>query len=449
MDPQIQAAIDAAVQAALAAQAAAPPVQVQPPQPVATVFALSPALVNNVALIDYSTTQGAKLYKSAIETLRSEKFDLDTKSLKAFLGSLKDRSRAMGWQVILEIPADAAQDVNVGLRSLLTQYGQISLDQIRAHAEIYINARSRAAQESMLLYECLMNSLSKAGINKVSVWENDYTVNGLPSGPMLLKVILRESHIDTRATVRHIRAKLSKMSSYLPTINNDIPAFNRYVMDLMDDLHARGETTEDLLANLFEAYKSVNDKDFVAFIKRKEEDFDMGADIDTHQLMHLAQNKYKVLVDEKKWTAPSKEEEKIIALEAKISKLTLKPGKPTPGGGSPPGKRSDKPGVSQGGGGKSREKPAWMTKPPNPKDKKKHKVVDKKDYWWCPNHKSWCRHKPEECQGVNAPGTTGNSDHKPSYPKTSYPTPKKNSDSRKLKLTNALEAIHDDEGSDE
>jgi len=35
--------------------------------------------------------------------------------------------------------------------------------------------------------------------------------------------------------------------------------FNEHVKDLMDSLYARGQTTEDLLANLFKAYKAVKD----------------------------------------------------------------------------------------------------------------------------------------------------------------------------------------------
>lgn len=436
MDPAIQAAIDAAVQNALAAAAQGVPNQVAPTgAPVAQPFALTPALAYNDA-IDYSTSHGAKLYKMATEPLRTEKFDVDPKSVKMFLSALKDRARSMGWTTILEIPEDAELDLHSKLRSLITQYGQITLEQIRAHANVYIAQQARCAQDSMQLYHCLMNSLSKTGLNKVTVWEEDYTIGQLPSGPMLLKVILRESHIDTRATVRHIRAKLSQMATYLPTVNNDIPAFNRYVMELIDDLNARGETTQDLLSNLFEAYKSVNDKEFVAFIKRKEEDFDLGEEIDEHKLMQLAQNKYKVLVDEKKWSAPSKEEEKIIALEAKIAQLSKRPESSHALRGSGGDKRRQTSRSnsknSYSGNRKPLDRPAWMLKPPSNNEKGKKKTVDNKDYWWCPHHRCWCRHKPSECKGVNT---------HPAAPGATTTTTITNNKNRKLRLANALETV--------
>jgi hypothetical protein len=91
---------------------------------------------------------------------------------------------------------------------------------------------------------------------------------------------VRESHIDTRATVRHIRAKLSSLKEYLPTINYNIIEFNVYVRQLVQSLNARGEKIEDLLPNLFEAYKVAKDKDFINYIKFKENDYNEGQDVD-------------------------------------------------------------------------------------------------------------------------------------------------------------------------
>jgi len=62
----------------------------------------------------------------------------------------------------------------------------------------------------------------------------------------------------------HIQAKLSTLDSYIMTIRCDITKFNAYVKDLIDSLTARGEMTQDLLANLFKAYKAVTDYEFVS-----------------------------------------------------------------------------------------------------------------------------------------------------------------------------------------
>ena len=51
-----------------------------------------------------------------------------------------------------------------------------------------------------------------------------------------------------------IRTKLSNLDEYLIETDNDILKFNNHVRMLMDSLTARGETTQDLLTNLFKAY---------------------------------------------------------------------------------------------------------------------------------------------------------------------------------------------------
>jgi len=81
-----------------------------------------------------------------------------------------------------------------------------------------------------------------------------------------------------------------------------------------------------------------------------------------------------------------------------------------------------------------------MTKPPTGKDKHKKKTVDKKDYWWCPNHNSWTRHKPSECRGVNTLALAS-SDATPS----STSTGNTSGFERGLRLANALEAVTQDE----
>lgn len=90
---------------------------------------------------------------------------------------------------------------------------------------------NRAAQDSYMIYHRLLNSLSKESKVKVQIWENEYIVENddgtrVPSGNLLLKVIIRESHLDTNATTQSIRTKLSNLDGYINTINNDVSNFN-------------------------------------------------------------------------------------------------------------------------------------------------------------------------------------------------------------------------------
>ena len=233
--------------------------------------------------------------------------------------------------------------------------------------------------------------------------------------------------------MRHIRDKLSSLDLYLPTIGHDIVKFNAYVKDLLDSLNARGETTHDLLSNVFKAYKSTSDKTFVEYIRKKEDQYDEGDDIDVDLLMLQAGNKYKTMVQQGTWAAPSAEEEKIIALESKIQQLQKSSSKK--------GKKNSQPkGKAKKDSGKSRtKKPDWMTKEPAPHEMNKSKKVNNREYWWCKTHKSWCRHKDSECKGLGIK-MPQNKDKSPS-PNAS----KSDSEKQRLKLSSALETVMEEE----
>ena len=159
-----------------------------------------------------------------------------------------------------------------------------------------------------------MASLLKEGKRKILVWEDQYNLNGLGSGNLLLKIIVQESHLDTNATSSSIRTKLMDLDKYLPTIGHDIVKFNTYVKRLIDGLRSRGETTQDLLVNLFKGYMSCSDKEFVQYVKRKQDAFEEGATIEPDQLMKNAADKFKTLLQRGSWNAPDANEEKILAL---------------------------------------------------------------------------------------------------------------------------------------
>ncbi len=114
---------------------------------------------------------------------------------------------------------------------------------------------------------------------------------------MLLKIILRESHIDTNVTVSHIRTQLSFLDTYLRRIGHDIRRMNDYVTSLRDALMARGETSNDLFVNLFKGCKAASDCCFIAYMEKKKEDYKDGSlSITPQQLMTLVKNRHEVLV---------------------------------------------------------------------------------------------------------------------------------------------------------
>lgn len=120
-----------------------------------------------------------------------------------------------------------------------------------------------------------MASLSSEAKKKVLIWSDQYQIEvdgGRFNGVALLKVIIRESHLDTNATTNQIRTKLSSLDTYVTTVNNDIGKVNQYVKLLVQSLAVRNHTTSDLLINLFKGYGAVSDEAFRAWLVRKQDD---------------------------------------------------------------------------------------------------------------------------------------------------------------------------------
>lgn len=75
-------------------------------------------------------------------------------------------------------------------------------------------------------HQCLMNSITKEAKYVITIWSDNYHINGIPSGNLLIRIIIRESHIDTHATKGAICTKLRNLDVYMATVNSDIAAFN-------------------------------------------------------------------------------------------------------------------------------------------------------------------------------------------------------------------------------
>ena len=373
-----------------------------PPEPI---FALSPALATR-GIIDYNSRTGERIYTSATKELDATKYDGEAQGLMPFLELLEERTTNFGWdKSIMLIPMR-----NGDSKNLLMEYGTITLEQIREHEESYIATQSRNAQDANLLYECIMTSISSECKAKLTIWKCEYRCMNLPSGNLLLKVLIRECHLDTNATVGGIRNRLSALDTYLPTVGYNITKFNMYVKNLVDQLRARGEYTNDLLINLFKGYLSATDKSFTTYIEKKLEAYEEGQDMSADQLMLWARNKYDLLLDKGTWNAPTEQEEKIIALQAQVKEMAKKlsekkSSQPTKNKSS----KSSSTATDKKKKSKRIEKPAWFTE--KPADVTKKVTWNNREWNWCGKDtggkcESYVIHKPSECKGLKRPTTT-------------------------------------------
>jgi hypothetical protein len=89
-----------------------------------------------------------------------------------------------------------------------------------------------------------------------------------------------------------IRARLSSLDTKIAKLQDNIIDLNMFVQTNKAALIARGETTDDLMVNLFKGYKKCWDKQFITWINAKEDAYNEGTAITTDELTELAKNKY-------------------------------------------------------------------------------------------------------------------------------------------------------------
>jgi len=207
--------------------------------------------------LDYSTTQSIKFYNKGVEKLPGEAFN--GKLLLTWLIQIQDKANMFTWTLILTIKG-----------KLLTQnFTKITMEDVRAYAQAYQDRRSREAQNSEILIQCLKASITRTVYNKVYLQREKYiilrknTLEQVENGVCFLKTIIDNYHSNTRSSTKQIRKQLATLNHYMRMVaKGDVSKLCEYTRELMFELTAAGETTNDLLENLIEALKEAPDSNF-------------------------------------------------------------------------------------------------------------------------------------------------------------------------------------------
>ena len=85
--------------------------------------------------------------------------------------------------------------------------------------------------------------------------------------------MIRKSHVDTNATTSHILTQLGYIDKIVVDLKSNIVKVNEKVKASVEKLAARGETTSHLLNDLFKGYNVASDKGFVAYIRKKRDEY--------------------------------------------------------------------------------------------------------------------------------------------------------------------------------
>jgi hypothetical protein len=105
--------------------------------------------------LDYTTTQSIKFYNKGCEKLPGEAFN--GKLLLTWLIQVQDKAKMFTWTPILTIKG----------KLLTKQFSELTMEEVRAHAQKYQDRSSREAQNSEMLIQCFKASITRTVYNKV------------------------------------------------------------------------------------------------------------------------------------------------------------------------------------------------------------------------------------------------------------------------------------------
>ena len=363
--------------------------------------------------LDYTTTQSIKFYNKGCEKLPGEAFN--GKLLLTWLVQVQDKARMFTWIPILTIKG----------KLLTQQFADLSMDEVRTHAQIYQDKSSREAQNSEMLIHCLKASISRTVYNKVYLQRSKYIIyrdkthEPIEDGVCFLKTIIDNYHSNTRSSTKQIRKQMAQLNYYMRNVaKGDVSKLCEHTRELSYELNAAGETTNNLLANLIEALKEAPDTNFQRWLGNqvdlwsmrkidwKEDGSDLMEDAETYYLEAINTHKWGKrahkqevqyafeAVESEVETEVEKEKSKVQSYEDTIKALTTQlqeyaTAYTAKWSGSPQ-ENLDK-------------KWAWKRTPPKagePSCKKVHADGKSKTYYWCPYHNQWTIHTPAECRKV-------------------------------------------------
>ena len=416
---QAAPAMGQAATAAANAAAAIQPVPVQPPEnpaEAAVLFVRTPLGSGTALVMDLNTKEGRKQYKDAAVSIFpvTEKFDVEPNKFQMFIDLLHSRVKDLG---MLDEGGNLMVPKAGGLPiDSVADYGRTTMEDVVAWETTFINTPSRNNQNSKLLYDLIINSLSVQGFQRVGVWKHQFKVNGQESGGALLKVVVRESYLDSNATESTIRLNLSNLDDYIRDNGTDLVAFNAYVQSQLDGLAARGCHTTELKVNLFKGYKAVKDDNFLAYLQIiQNADEDGTVPMDAPLLMLKAVNFYKNKLTRNEWEQQSESKKDILALRTEVNTLKKGKGKDRKAGTESTKNSAETKGKKSGHKGQRKarttdkpEKPTWLEQHIKPKSDamKKSREWNNALWYWCGEETKgkcdgkWRTHKPQECKGL-------------------------------------------------
>ena len=178
-------------------------------------FCLTPGQISRDLILNYSNKTDITIYEKTITPFKLT-FDGDICSIKIFIDDIMQRANDTGWYKgrgdIIHVPVYGTP------MNVVTHYGCVSTDQIRAHATSLINRERRQSQNNKMIVKVILDSINKTVRQKITNQEGVLSVGNplVRSSNLILKLIMNKTIIGTRATSAAFRSDLSNLDSFMP-----------------------------------------------------------------------------------------------------------------------------------------------------------------------------------------------------------------------------------------
>jgi len=143
-------------------------------------------------------------------------------------------------------------------------------------------------------------------------------------GVCFLKTIIDNYHSNTRSSTKQIRKQLATLNHYMRNVaKGDVSKLCEHTRELMFELNAADETTNDLLANLIEALKEDPDSNFQRWLSNQVDLWSMRKldwKQDGSDLMEEAEIYYQEAINTHKWGKKSYKPDVHYAFKSTTSK---------------------------------------------------------------------------------------------------------------------------------
>lgn len=398
-----------------------------------TAFHLSPAQYHPTEIVNIASRTGKAVF-DLVQAGLATKYDLGRDGWPAFIESMLEAVELLAcdtenYSVVDYTPTGAAGPVNI-----IDHFGEVTVDEIKAQSALFMTGarrNTRHGQNNMFMCQFTLNSLTPDAKQTVMTYKKKFmmTVNGKDqmNFALLWKAIAKIPSLDSKATARILRAELRALGDQINELG--IPKFNIAFKSKMDALTARGETVDDPVQMLLEAYLKAGDSRFVDYITIKKNELD---DDEGHfygktweEILDKGLVKYNGWSDD--WGKKTQAEETFLALAANLlrgqstsgalsalrGQLELKGAskgstKPKPKAkANPPANASSSSSKVSAPTPKKNKKPmadrrrqkkdeAWKKVPPKAGDPLT-KTVDGWKCYWCEHHMAWCGHPSSDC----------------------------------------------------